>query len=589
MNRAAFLRLTLVAAALVPLAACATSGQAPNAVAAVSAKPKAGQEEGRTAYGYYLAGEAAIGGGSSTDAARYFALASDLQPQSIPLRNRAFTSAIVAGDIHAAARLSPPPGDGTAPVQGLGRMVRAVDALAEGRGKAAWAELQNPSVGGPHETAAALLKPWTAQAAGDVEGACALPRPDPNPVLASVGALGQAELLERNGRHPEAEAIFRKRANGKNSLFTIAYGAFLERRGRSADALALYKQVLERDPRDGAILRARARVEARRPAPPMISVSEGAAEALIAPAALMLAQHEGDSGLAYLRLSLRLDPTVDEAWVLVGDAMSGAGDKRAARIAWEHVRSGSNQYVTARSRLAIALQEEGDKPAAIKLAKETLDGTPDDPRLMVVYAELLRDSERYEEAVQVLTRLIDRASDHGTNEKGAGWQLYYLRGASNERLGAWKDAEPDLQRALKLKPDSAEVLNYLGFAWVDRGEHLNEAMPMLQKAVSLSPESGAIIDSLGWAHYRLGQYPLAVKALEKAVLLDPADPEVNDHLGDAYWRVGRKVEAEYQWKRVLTLAADAKLRGTVGVKLKAGLDASMTSELAPPAPAIRKP
>ena len=53
--------------------------------------------------------------------------------------------------------------------------------------------------------------------------------------------------------------------------------------------------------------------------------------------------------------------------------------------------------------------------------------------------------------------------------------------------------------------------------------------------------------------------------------LDPADPEVNDHLGDVYWRVGRRVEAKYQWGRVLTLEPDAKTRSEVEAKLKSGL------------------
>jgi Flp pilus assembly protein TadD len=96
-----------------------------------------------------------------------------------------------------------------------------------------------------------------------------------------------------------------------------------------------------------------------------------------------------------------------------------------------------------------------------------------------------------------------------------------------------------LQQALKLKPDDPEILNYLGFAWADRGENLKQALTLLQKATLLDPQNGAVIDSLGWVHYRLGDYYQAVHELELAAALDAADPEVNDHLGDAYWRSGR--------------------------------------------------
>ena len=124
------------------------------------------------------------------------------------------------------------------------------------------------------------------------------------------------------------------------------------------------------------------------------------------------------------------------------------------------------------------------------------------------------------------------------------------------------------------------MLNYLGFAWVDRGEHLKEALDMLQRAVALSPDSGAIVDSLGWARYRMKDYGGAVKDLEKAVLLEASDAEINDHLGDAYWRAGRHTEAVYQWRQVLSLHPDEKLRQTVESKVRDGLKDGAANSLA---------
>ena len=117
------------------------------------------------------------------------------------------------------------------------------------------------------------------------------------------------------------------------------------------------------------------------------------------------------------------------------------------------------------------------------------------------------------------------------------------------------------------------MLNFLGYAWIDRGEKLPQAMTMVKKAVDLNPKSGAMIDSLGWGYYRLGDYKTAVEKLEEAVVLEPADPDVNNHLGDAYWRVGRQVEAQFQWRRVLSLEPPAKLKVEIEAKLKSGLDA----------------
>jgi Flp pilus assembly protein TadD len=141
-----------------------------------------------------------------------------------------------------------------------------------------------------------------------------------------------------------------------------------------------------------------------------------------------------------------------------------------------------------------------------------------------------------------------------------------------------------MKKALTLAPDEPEVLNYLGYSWIDRGERLQEAKAMIEKAVAAKPDSGAMVDSLGWAYFRLGDFPKAVDQLERAAELEPADPDINNHLGDAYWRAGRKTEARFQWQRVLTLNPDAKMREEVERKLKSGLDTqARVAEAAAPA------
>jgi Flp pilus assembly protein TadD len=151
------------------------------------------------------------------------------------------------------------------------------------------------------------------------------------------------------------------------------------------------------------------------------------------------------------------------------------------------------------------------------------------------------------------------------------WGLYYQRGIAYERLKEWDMAEPNFKKALELFPDHPQVLNYLGYSWIDMNIHLEEGLAMIQKAVAARPTDGYIVDSLGWAYYRLGRYDDAVHELERAVTLKESDPTINDHLGDAYWRVGRKLEATFQWKRVLSAEPDDELADAVNKKLEEGL------------------
>ncbi len=342
----------------------------------------------------------------------------------------------------------------------------------------------------------------------------------------------------------------------------------LERRKRSADAVAVYQAALARFPDNSDLQDGLARAKAHRPAPPMPTIRQAAAEALIAPAATLMIQHQQEVALAYLRMALRLDPGRDEAWMLVGDVLSNSGDPQAAREAYGRLKPGTDRYVTARSKLAWTFQNGGDHDAALKLARETLAGAPDSQDAAVNLADLLRADERYDESAKILDKVIASEKDH------PDWRLLYARAASLQEAGRWPDAERDLTAALKLRPDEPELLNFLAYSWIDRGERLNEALTMVKKAVDANPQSGAMLDSLGWAYYRLGDYKTAVAKLEDAVVLEPADADVNNHLGDAYWRVGRTTEAEYQWRRVLILDPSAKTKADAESKLKSGIGAA---------------
>src|SRR6185312_7593189 len=311
-----------------------------------------------------------------------------------------------------------------------------------------------------------------------------------------------------------------------------------------------------------AVKAAKTRAAAGKAPPPMPTLKQGAAEALIAPSATMIAAKQTQLALAYLRLVIRLDPERDEAWVMIGDLMQGAGDTEAARLAYGHPKPGSPEFSTAQAKLAWTYQIADDKETALKLARAAAASGGQDAR--VTLADLLRSNEQYAEAAQVLTGLI-------AEQKTPDWRLLYSRGVAYERLNRWPEAQADLQAALKQKPDEPELLNYLGYSWIDRGEHLAEARKMIEKAVAADPRSGVMVDSLGWAFYRMGDYKQAVEKLEEAVELEAGDPEINNHLGDAYWKVGRRDEAQFQWRRVLTLKPDAKIKASAEAKLASGL------------------
>ena len=553
-------RLLLACAPLLLLGACATTAATPK-LRSDPAAPAAAD----SAYGMFLAGSAALTQGRNSDAAKFLDIARAQSGDDPAVAERAFTAALLAGDIDKAALLAPDGPNASEPGKRLGRLAKVVAAIADNKPKLAREALGSDGIGFPHRASAALLGPWISASAGDMEGAIVRPQLRGDPGVDYFGQLGQASLFERAKRYDEAETDFKAlTSSGSPSDIAVGgYGGFLERRGRRDDAVALYDAALQRNPANLTMKAARARAAAKKAAPPAPTVKEGAAFALLAPAASMITAKQDQIGLAYLRLSLRLDPMRNDAWLMLGDLLQAGGDTDGARVAYEKPKAGTAEFPAAQAKLAWSHQSAGDKAGALKLARAAAATGDTEGRLTL--ADLLRANEGFDEAIGLLNGLIAEAKGN------ASWQLYYARGQAYERSGHWKEAEADLTKALAMRPDEAELLNYLGYAWIDHGERLQEAMGMVEKAVAANPRSGAIVDSLGWAHYRLGNFKKAVEILEQAVELEAGDPEINNHLGDAYWMVGRKDEAGFQWRRVLTLKPDDKIKADVEKKLASGV------------------
>jgi tetratricopeptide (TPR) repeat protein len=578
-----FRTLVLTGAATLALAACATTpaqqdGLRPAAVepavqAAQAAKPDEVQIEPAAVdasdYGLFLAGNAALSEGDSVMASKYLSQLAASNEADPFLKERAFTAALLAGEIPLAAKLAPTDPSSSESTLRLGRLTKAVEAMAEGHGLEATTALSTDFDGPPHGTAAALLAPWASAMGGDSDPMPVAVRAPDASAADLLAKYSQAELLERAKKFKEAETAYKELYEKAQNfgLAGLGYGEFLERRGKRSEAAAIYDAMLKQNPDSPSAKLAKARVASRGKAPPLASEQQGAAQALIGLAANLVGRQQ-ENAFVYLRLALRLDPARNDAWVLLGDFLQQAGDKAAARQAFQRVPMNAPEYLAARMRLAASYEADEDLQGALKVARETVAARPDDADAQTLLANLLITAKDYDGSVKVLDKLIAASAEK------PNWRLNYFRAMAYERAGHWPQAEADLQKALALAPNQPEVLNYLGYSWIDRGEHLQEGLQMLIKAFNANPNSGAIVDSLGWAYYRMGQYPRAVQQLERAVMIEPADPDINNHLGDAYWRVGRQLEARYQWQRVLTLKPDDKLKAEVEAKIAGGLPAA---------------
>lgn len=331
-----------------------------------------------------------------------------------------------------------------------------------------------------------------------------------------------------------------------------------------------------------------------KPTQQVTNAVEGAASVMFSIAGALNREGAEEIVTLYLQTSRGLDPNSADTLILLGGLSEAQKQPERAIAFYRDVPKDSPMHRISELQLGLTLAQTGKIDEARQHLKALLDSDPKDIRSYLAYGSVLSDAKDYKAMAETYDKAIDII---GAVPQKSDWSVFFQRGIAYERLKEWDKAEPNFKRALELNPEQPQVLNYLGYSWVDRNVNLDEGMDMIRRAVELRPNDGYIVDSLGWAHYRLGAFDEAVTELERAIELKAGDPTINDHLGDAYWRVGRKIEAVYQWNRALIGDSDDVDKAKVNEKIANGLpplekDAENTAKKdvapqpsAPPSPA----
>jgi tetratricopeptide (TPR) repeat protein len=518
----------------------------------------------------YLSARFAVSDHDLKGAARYFGQTLKRDPSNGSLLSLSFFYSATSGDFAAAGAYANTV-VATSPDDRSARLTLAVIAFK----KKDYAEARHHlalSAKGPLATLTlALFDSWAAAALNDKAGM--------DKDLAALAAEKGAEniaafhtglLSEFAGNTAAAETAYKQALKaGATPRVLEAYGRMLERNGRVADAEALYNSHKGETGFVAVVGPGLARVAAgsSKTAPLVATPADGVAEGLFGLAASLNDRDSADVSVLYLRMALHLRPDFALAQILLADRFDQLRRYDDAVAAYRGVDAASPYHRMAMLGLALDLTRAGQPDAAIAELKRLTEADNKDGEAWIALGDAYRATDRDAQALD--------AYDHAVTAIGTprarDWPLFFARAMVKEKLKDSKGSEAEVSAALKLAPNEAQLLNYLGYAWVDRGERVSEALTMLEKARTLRPYDGYIVDSVGWAYYKLGRYEDATRMLGQAVLLVPGDPTINEHLGDALWKAGKRIDARFQWNHAITFGADAQAKAGIEQKLKAGL------------------
>ncbi|MEO0919198.1 MAG: tetratricopeptide repeat protein, partial [Pseudomonadota bacterium] len=390
----------------------------------------------------------------------------------------------------------------------------------------------------------------------------------------AAGDIEQAKVLFQDGLNDTA-------GSGAAPLTFLrmirAYAAMLQSEGELSEAQAVLERGLTVAPTNPLLLAASASIAVDEPmdvAP--YDPAKGVAEILLNLGSAI--NRDGAESFAALYLEMARASWPEEPQVLfeLGSTAERLDQVEKAITYYEQVNANSPLHRVAALQQGLALSDLDRNDEAKVTLRALIDESPSDFRGYMALGGVHSFLREWEDASAVYTDALNNIEA----DDPRFWTVHYRLAISYERQKEWEKAEPAFLKALELSPDQPDVLNYLGYSWIDMNMNLERGLGMIETAVRQRPRDGYIVDSLGWAHYRLGNFDEAVAELERATDLRPRDPTINDHLGDAYWRVGRKLEAVHQWSRVLDMESDDVDFDLVRAKVEAANSADLEPSVA---------
>jgi eukaryotic-like serine/threonine-protein kinase len=205
--------------------------------------------------------------------------------------------------------------------------------------------------------------------------------------------------------------------------------------------------------------------------------------------------------------------------------------------------------------LAHIHEQTGNHDLAVQEYEHSLQLNPRGATALVGMARAYENAGRIRDAEATLQKAAALRSDY--------WDVYSELGLFYDRQRRYPDAVLQLQHAIELTPDNAQLYSNLAAVYLDMADAkvFPQAEEALKKAIALSPSFGSYAN-LGNLYLQERRYGDSAAMSEKAVEMNSADVAAWNNLATAYEALKNNDKAAAARDRQLELLEDAvKVQG----------------------------
>jgi tetratricopeptide (TPR) repeat protein len=198
-------------------------------------------------------------------------------------------------------------------------------------------------------------------------------------------------------------------------------------------------------------------------------------------------------------------------------------------------------------RILRGYSEKKDADSLILYAHKVLRLFPNQAEAHYLYGIGLMNKKNYSEAINAISRAIDLQPEEDTATLSG---MYAILGDIYNTTKQYDLSDSAEEKALRLQPDNAVVLNNYAYYLSVRGDRMDEAEKMSKRSLELQPGMATYMDTYGWIMYKQHKYEKAKEYIEKAIAADPnIDGTVWGHLGDITFKLGNVDKAVEYWEK----------------------------------------
>ncbi len=170
---------------------------------------------------------------------------------------------------------------------------------------------------------------------------------------------------------------------------------------------------------------------------------------------------------------------------------------------------------------------------------------PDRPEFMLRRGTYHLVNDQYKQAERAFRDALRKIKSDSLRAATLG-----MIGDAQYQLDHPRAAFRTYEKALRLLPDDAGLLNNYAYFLSEEGRDLDRALEMSQRAITISKNNSTYLDTYAWILYKLGRYDEAKRFMRQAITLDPTQSEVlMCHYGDILYALGENFMAQIYWEK----------------------------------------